>query len=444
MKSLVLAALCCLSVEASAQERVGNQRVHRFVVDESAETVATIVASCPACDWGVRGRETVFLEVAVDGRYSQHVALLGDRAESSYSILLGRLDAGTHMLRIEQDRSRSAAGAGLAQITAVQTRGISVRDPEYGWISKAPVLRARAGSVEQFTDLPLLMYAERNVERGEGAGRYSLQYTVVFSNEDGGTATDRLLATWGRTSDIEFVYGITDPDGRELIQAAGHEWVDFKGSRFNGHPELWVATENNMVAGHGEADAIRFAPLPTLEDLAAVSRERVMDEHPWTYGVAFDEIRREGRIDDGAQPETGRVPRPQRYAVLEACADVSHAAVAIELGVGPRYTVTWFSSDRGTPLFRIARSGCFRAAAPLPAATTVDAVTSVRVRAFPFAIPEAEDGDRAAARATLLRVNRLLMVNDAQELAVRTIDWTGSQPLVPGGEPFTLSIEDTR
>ena len=50
---------------------------------------------------------------------------------------------------------------------------------------------------------------------------------MIFTNEDGGTATDRLMATWGRTTDIEFVYGV-DVDGAgtvvaEEFQGPGHE-----------------------------------------------------------------------------------------------------------------------------------------------------------------------------------------------------------------------------
>ena len=41
---------------------------------------------------------------------------------------------------------------------------------------------------------------------------WQFRYSVIFSNEDGGTATDRLMATWGRTTDIEFVYGVEVDD----------------------------------------------------------------------------------------------------------------------------------------------------------------------------------------------------------------------------------------
>ena len=41
-----------------------------------------------------------------------------------------------------------------------------------------------------------------------------LRYSVVFSNEDGGTPSDRLMATWGRLTDIEYVYAVErDTDG---------------------------------------------------------------------------------------------------------------------------------------------------------------------------------------------------------------------------------------
>ena len=46
------------------------------------------------------------------------------------------------------------------------------------------------------------MYAEDTRVDGTGV----LRYSVIFSNEDGGTATPALLARWGRTTDIEMAY----------------------------------------------------------------------------------------------------------------------------------------------------------------------------------------------------------------------------------------------
>lgn len=434
-KSLVVAALFCVAAPAAAQEALVG-----FSVSDAGDTAATIVASCASCDWGVKGRETVFLRVDVDGIYSQHVALLRGPSAESYHVLLGRLGNGSHSLHIGQDHSRSAPGAGSATIVSVDTREISERDPVHVLISRAPVLRARPGTVEHFTDLPLLLYAERDVAGGEGTGRYSLQYTVIFSNEDGGTPTDRLMATWGRTTDIEFVYGLTAPDRRELIQSSGHEWVDFNGPRFNGHPELWVATENNMVADHGDDGAIRFAPLPVLVRLDHTSREQVMDAEPWTYGIAAGELRREGRIDNVAVAGSGQIPQPERYAVLEACAEITNAALSFELGVGRGSTLRWFSSDRGIPAFRIARGGCFRAGVPLPEGTALADVSRLRVRAFDIEQRQVTTGSSAPARATLTRVNELLMIDDSRMPVSQPIEWSGTQMIPVGAEPVAIDV----
>ena len=71
--------------------------------------------------------------------------------------------------------------------------------------SMAPVIYARPNTVGKFTDVPVFMWYEIvPVPQGR-----QFRYSVIFTNEDGGTTTDRLMATWGRTTDVEFVYGVT-------------------------------------------------------------------------------------------------------------------------------------------------------------------------------------------------------------------------------------------
>ena len=56
-----------------------------------------------------------------------------------------------------------------------------------------------------------------------------LRYSVIFSNEDGGTATPALLARWGRTTDIEMMYQEEWRDGRMVTaryQAPDHKVID--------------------------------------------------------------------------------------------------------------------------------------------------------------------------------------------------------------------------
>ena len=65
---------------------------------------------------------------------------------------------------------------------------------------------------------------------------------MIFTNEDGGTPADRLMATSGGTTDIEYLYsGEDDRTGAILdddIQGSEHEVLPFKGSV--GHPFTFV------------------------------------------------------------------------------------------------------------------------------------------------------------------------------------------------------------
>ena len=410
-----------------------------FVVNTPSEVVATITAGCARCDWAAENREALLLELRVDGTYSQHVPLVRGRGPADYPVMLGRLTAGKHTLTLAIDRARSARDAGALSVTNVAFKTYGPNAPEFDWLQYAPRLRARPGTVEKFSDFPLVMYAERNA-RGETGQHYRYQYTVIFTNEDGGTPTDRLMATWGRTTDIEFVYGL--PVGKEVgeIQAEGHKWIPFGGPTVGTHPVLWVATENNMVADHGPEDAITFAPAPFMVDLTGTSREHVMDVQPWMYATTSKEMQREGRIDPAAQAGSGKIPDPRRYATVEACGDVSDATLAFDIGMrGAGGAITWFPTDRGDARFRIARGGCFRGGAPLPPGTAPAQVVALRVRAFPRPAREGEPAPApGTGSVTMKSVNMIFMLNGSYVPTKSPFTWKGSLPVKTDGAPVEI------
>ena len=94
---------------------------------------------------------------------------------------------------------------------------------------------ARANTIGKFTDIPLVLYCERLSENGDPF----LQYTLIFSNEDGGTSTRALMARWGRTTDVEYVYrAFLNADGslrRATIQVEGHKEKEFTQAGAMGH-----------------------------------------------------------------------------------------------------------------------------------------------------------------------------------------------------------------
>src|SRR5712692_10108993 len=344
-----------------------------FVAAAAGEAIATVRAGCTGCAWGETGREAAALRVFVDGKYSQHILLARGAAAADYRITLGAVAPGRHRLTIDRDPMLSAIGAGPAAIDVPDVSILVHGSGDFTAQSMAPILYARPNTVGRFTDLPLVTWYEVVPTR---RGR-QFRYSVIFSNEDGGTATDRLMATWGRTTDIEFVYGVeVGDDGRilaEQFQGPGHEVPPFKGRHEARHPLLLVSNDNNMVSESGPT-RVHYAPAPERFDLTNVSREVVMDRHPWSYALTANEMKREGKIVDEAAPGKNTIPDPRRFVYVEACGQVGTSALAFLVNVRSVRLqadgdLEWIPSDRGLRQYRIVRDGCFRAAIPLPAGT---------------------------------------------------------------------------
>ncbi|HEX7281051.1 MAG TPA: hypothetical protein VF239_03275, partial [Vicinamibacterales bacterium] len=292
-------------------------------------------------------------------------------------------------------------------------------------LSLAPVVYARQDTVGKFNDVPLLTWYE--IEPTNRGKRY--RYSVIFSNEDGGTPADRLMATWGRTTDIEYIYSVeVDAAGNivsEDMQGPDHEILPFQGKREGKHPLLWVATHNNMVLDRGTT-AVRYAPAPVLADLTNVSREKVMDDNPWTYEVMAKELAREGKIVADAPTGQGTVPDLRRYVFLEGCGEAGNNALTMSVSVDG----TWYSSDRGVEQYRVVRNGCFRVAIPLPGDSTARDVEAIRVAAF------LREDKPTGTPSKLTRINTMFALNERMVPGPRLTRWQGEHTLLPGGAPF--------
>jgi hypothetical protein len=442
-----------VSTANAAETKAPPLHTERFELPQEAEVVATLTAGCLGCDWGVAGREAAVLRLEVDGHYSQHLFLTRG-LEAEYRVLLGPLTRGVHTVTVALDPKASAKSAGPVKVLKVSLLPLPVAHPENAAIALAPILYARPNTLGRFTDLPLLMWYERE----KTADGFRLRYSVVFSNEDGGTPADRLLATWGRLTDIEYVYGIEfDERGQvleETYQGKDHKIIPFRGAREGRHPLLYVVTDNNMVTDQGKSPQ-RYAPAPIPFDLTGVSREKVMDENPWTYAVTAQEARREGRVVPSPAPGSKKIVDPRRYAVIEACAAKEDAAIAtftLSLGVSsPGGGTRYFDSTGGVSEFRISRApdnfpnGCFRGAVALPEGVTAGDVSSLQVRAH---TRPPKKGEKATpppvGPARLRRINHLFLMDPHDQPGPNVFAWTGDEALVLDGKPVTLDIQPTR
>jgi hypothetical protein len=324
-----------------------------FHVDRAGEAVAGVVMTAVNADWASPGREAPMADVRLDGRPAFQIMLWAGETARNYSVFLGRLEPGDHRIVIEQNRTYSAPGTSF-RVTSVAVRS-GIDDPV---IARAPVLYARKNTIGKFTDVPLLVYAEKSPE--------SLQYTVIFTNEDGGTSTRALMARWGRTTDIEYVYRQDLKTGRAIIQGRGHKDAEYKGQLAGEHPLLIPVTDNNMVGDEGTSE-VRYQIAPVLVDLSAHSREQVMDDDPLTYAVMAKELDREAKLRLFGVVDEHKISDVRNYLYIEAKVAVENAGVVTL--VRRKDDGIWRASALGRHDYSVDRDGWIRTTIELPPGT---------------------------------------------------------------------------
>ncbi len=244
----------------------------------------------------------------------------------------------------------------------------------------APILYQRADTIGTQSDVPLLLYCEWD------ANDRTLIYTVIFSNEDGGTSTRALMARWGRTTDIEYVYKVwLNSDGSALrreIQGRDHKDVLFTGPFEADRPLLVPVTRNNMVEGVVTKAGERYDFEPLLVDLRDHSREYVMDLKPDTWKIMREELKRENKIRPYGVVKDEDISDPLNYAYIELKStqrDGGRIAFGAQLrGVDKPL----FLSHLGDTRLTVERSGWMRLALELPPNSKLFSVTQIAVSCY--------------------------------------------------------------
>jgi len=239
------------------------------------------------------------------------------------------------------------------------------------------------------------------------------RYSVIFTNEDGGTQTSALMARWGRTTDIEWIYEVTiDASGKQTstFQGVNHETRPFQGKNEAGHPTLTVVSDNNNVSDRGESE-MRFALRPIPFDLTHSSREEIMDRHSWIYQLMAAELQREGKISEASRGGN-QMADPRQYLYLDGSGEQRGTALmfSVKLKGDPK----WYSSDLGINYYRIDRSGYFRTTVRLPAETRLDRIDRIAVRCDVAGNPKSGEEIKkiSAAECELNTFNKAFMLDE--------------------------------
>ena len=137
--------------------------------------------------------------------------------------MLGQLSAGRHRLSLHFATDRAAAGAGAVVLSGFH---FTTYTPLVAWHEATPAATP---------------------------GHTDLQYSIIWSNEDGGTNTPQLMSRWGRSTDIEWIYRVEIDQhgnrvaGSDTYQAANHVTTYFHDNYENDHAVLDTCTSNNNI-----------------------------------------------------------------------------------------------------------------------------------------------------------------------------------------------------
>lgn len=361
-------------------------RTFSFEVPHAGEVVAAVTMSSAGADWQEAGREAAVARLQMQGRPEHHVILYAGPRRHEYAAGLGRFEPGRYSIQIDRDEKHSAPGAQLE----VHDAKFRVDASADAVLANAPWLYARADTIGKFSDVPLLMYSE-TLENGV------LQYTAVFSNEDGGTSTRALMARWGRTTDIEYIYRMA-PGGKATVQGRDHKELPFAGKLEGAHPLLTPVTLNNMVEGNAPTP-MRFQLVPRRVDLRERSREHVMRGDPVLYEVMRKELIREGKLRPFGTVDGQKISDPLNYLFVEYLPSVKQARVAV--WARRKGEDRWYSSHLGRVDYAIDRNEWVQTTVELPPGTKREQIAEIAFECI--AAPQ----DKGTAHSGECRIERL-------------------------------------
>ena len=387
-----------------------------FSIQNTREVLLHLEASSNT-NWAIQGSESALLTIFVDGNtveQNQDVVLFNGAQLSVYKLLLGRVDSGTHTMEFLFDGDKSSPGADMIHLEKCSIIPTTLMGEEYDVFRFTPILYGRdlAGSNESnHTDAPLLLYHE--VFKEDDSSKL-IEYTVIFSNEDGGTNSFNLMSRWGRTTDIEWLYRVKlDASGNILedyYQGSGHVTTRFQGQRINDHPILKTVTFNNLFSDEGISD-FKFFSSAELIKKADHSREILMDENPWTYKIMAEEMIRENKYEDPANPATITVSDARNYLYLEFNTSEFNGA-RITFGVQLLNDENWYFTYHNFDFVAaVNKAGWRRSTIELPTGATIDDFVKLQIKT-------SGDGD-----IVLEELSKMFMLSEEFELLVHPFSW---------------------
>ncbi|HEU4759662.1 MAG TPA: hypothetical protein VFT91_06730 [Dehalococcoidia bacterium] len=410
----------------------------KFTAPDTGEGLLDLTAWAPGVAWEKPGAESAVVSLWVDGAYTSDLVVFSSEPLTR-RLALGHLEAGPHTLSARLAGDRSPPGARLAKLKDVAVSAVPPGDAEYTALRHAPVLYGRRlpslGSPFQnaTTDTPLLAWHE--TQPASIPGHSVIEYSIIWSNEDGGTDTPALMARWGRTTDIEWVYRLEVDEvgdrvpGSAVYQGPGHLTLPFAGAFEGDHPRLQTCTSNNMVCAFAN-DPMRFFLAADATRPTDRARELLMDENGWTYQVMAAEMLREGKVEPLPDPATPEMSDQRNYLYVELDKDTLPPNpqigpwVGVAIGVRLAGDPTVYRSDHGIVDWSVQRDSPAAVTVELPLGTTAGDV--VQIIAYRVVV-----GFETLRQVEVTDLNRAFLLSDSYLPQPSFVEFHGSATLGP-------------
>lgn len=336
-------------------------------------------------NWSIPDSESAVLTIYIDGTDSpqnQDIVLFKGDDLFVYKVSLGRIDSGNHSIEVYFNGDKSPPGAQLVYLDELSLIPIALNSWDYDVFRFSPVLYGRdlvSDDESVRTDIPLLMWHEVDI-----VGSYKrIEYSMIWSNEDGGTNSTSLMSRWGRTTDIEWIYEVwVDPGGNvyeEYFQGPGHSYSPFEGDRIDDHPILKTVTINNMVSDEGVSN-YKFFLSPERSKHKRHSREILMDEDPWTYEIMALEMIAEGKYESPADPFSSAISDARNYLYLEFNTQMVGSGLRLTFATKLKNDSLWYYSDHGlSSIGAVNAGGWRRSTIELLEGTTLNDLDSLQI-----------------------------------------------------------------
>ncbi|UVI29220.1 hypothetical protein [Paenibacillus spongiae] len=445
MSSVPVALVTAESIPSVLSEKKQSEKT--FTVSSAGEALLDLTATAHGVGWDMEDKESAVITLTVDGKYNQDIVLFMGQRKFTYQVSLGYMEPGVHTLSAAFNRDKSPVGATKVHIQKMETTIVSTDSEDALAYRFSPILYGRNLTLQpnfyenNHSDVPLLMYHTLSKNTN---GNLTIEYTIICSNEDGGTNTPALMARWGRTTDIEWIYRVTLDSNHNIVsekyQSPGHGTVDFDGLKEQDHPLMYISTSNNnftAVKPGTPTTGYRFFLNPSQKLPANRTREYMMDTNPWIYQIMAQEMIREGKLEPLPNPDTKEVSDQRNYLFVEFNKSTSpvngSVGIGTAIGVKLKGDPMLYVSNHNVPDWSITRDNPAATTVELPAGTTVDAIESIQAMAIPFDNnPNDPVSPPTDYQITIKDVNRAFMLDRDYLPQASLMEWHGTQILTPG------------